>query len=130
MVIGPVGCGKTTLLKMTLGEAPYEGNEGLVGVKSRRIAFAAQTPWLPDTTIRQAIAGPSELEDLDEAWYTRCLHACALELDVGLLPEGDRTKIGSASTVLSGGQKLRVALARAIYAGGRGGRGGGGRGAL
>src|SRR3569833_3167554 len=115
MVIGPVGCGKTTLLKMILGEAPYVGNEGLVGVISRRIAFAAQTPWLPDTTIRQAIAGHSELEDLAEAWYTRSLHACALDNDVGLLPEGDRTKIGSASTVLSVGQKHRVALARAIY---------------
>src|SRR3569833_1608643 len=101
MVIGPVGCGKTTLLKMILGEAPYEGNEGLVGVISRRIAFAAQTPWLPDTTIQQAIAGPSELEDLDEALYTKSQHTKTQKHEKGLLADVYLIKFGSASTVLS-----------------------------
>lgn len=52
----------------------------------------------------------------DVEWYLATLHACALDRGLDLLKEGDQTRIGSDSTVLSGGQKHRVALARAIYA--------------
>jgi len=116
MVIGPVGSGKTTLLRAILGEAAY-GEGGSVSVASERIGFCAQTPWLPNMTIRQAILGLSEEGrlDMDEGWYETCLHACALVHDMDLIPEADQTQIGSASTVLSGGQKQRVSLARCLY---------------
>jgi ATP-binding cassette subfamily C (CFTR/MRP) protein 1 len=115
MVIGLVGSGKTTLLKAILGETSY-GNDGSISVASRRMAVSTQTPWLPNTTIRQAIVGSIEVNlGFDEDWYIKSLHACALDHDISRLPEGDQTQIGSAKTVLSGGQKHRISLARAVY---------------
>lgn len=116
IISGPVGCGKTTLLKAILGESsPNES--GTIQIASTRIAFCSQTAWLPNTTIQQAIKGPEELETTpDKVWYEKCLHACDLECDIAALQSGDETQIGSASTVLSGGQKLRITLARALYA--------------
>ncbi|OTB09170.1 hypothetical protein M426DRAFT_7187 [Hypoxylon sp. CI-4A] len=116
MVIGPAGSGKTTLLKAILGEITSEDG-GLISVTSTQMALCAQVPWLLNTTIRQAIAGYPEKEfGFDERWYRQCIRACALDLDLDRLPDGDTTLVGSASTVLSGGQKARVALARAVYA--------------
>jgi ATP-binding cassette subfamily C (CFTR/MRP) protein 1 len=116
MVIGPVGSGKTTLLKAILGEVASEDG-GSMRVESTEMALCVQVPWLLNTTIRQAISGYLEDDlNVDEAWYRRCLHACALDLDLDRLPNGDGTMVGSANTVLSGGQRARVALARAVYA--------------
>lgn len=115
MVVGPVGSGKTTLLKAILGEAAKEDGSSLT-VASVPIAYCAQVPWLPNSSIRQTISG--HVEDgsgLDERWYKQCLQACALDHDLTCLPDGDGTLVGSASTVLSGGQRARLALARAIY---------------
>lgn len=115
MIVGQVASGKTTLLKTILGELDPERG-GSIGTASRRMAYAAQTPWLPNTSIRKAIAGPAEADvKFDHSWYSQTLHACALDRDIGLLQDGDETLIGGASTVLSGGQKHRVALARAVY---------------
>ncbi|PHH63516.1 hypothetical protein CDD81_5797 [Ophiocordyceps australis] len=115
MVIGPVGSGKTTLLRAMLGEIVFEDG-GSISVASSRIALCVQVPWLPNTTIRQAVSGYMEDGSIDSAWYQKCLSACALDHDISLLPKGDGTQIGSASTTLSGGQRHRIALARAIYA--------------
>ncbi|KND90065.1 Multidrug resistance-associated protein 1 [Tolypocladium ophioglossoides CBS 100239] len=115
MVIGPVASGKSTLLKTILGEAVTE--RGSVTVAHRRIAFCSQSPWLPSTSIKQAICGPFRDDDgFDGEFYQAVVKACALEHDLAQLPEGDNTPLGSGSTVLSGGQKQRVALARALYA--------------
>ncbi|KAL3958373.1 hypothetical protein ACCO45_006535 [Purpureocillium lilacinum] len=116
MVIGPVGSGKTTLLKGLLGEVKDQ-NGGSVTVASKQIALCVQVPWLPNTTIREAISGyVEEGQNVDQAWYQRCLHACALDYDLDRLADGEETRVGSASTVLSGGQRARIALARAVYA--------------
>jgi ABC-type multidrug transport system fused ATPase/permease subunit len=115
MIVGQVASGKTTLLKAILGELSPECG-GSIGIASRRLAFAAQTPWLPNTSIRKVITGPAEADvKFDHSWYSQTLYACALDRDISLLQEGDETLIGGASTVLSGGQKHRVALARAVY---------------
>ena len=113
MILGPVGSGKTTLLKAILGELPCD--TGSICVSSHRIAYCAQSSWLPNTTIRQAICGPVGHHQVDEQWYESTVKACALHNDFTLLHEGDLTLIGTGSTVLSGGQKQRVALARAVY---------------
>lgn len=115
MVIGSVASGKSTLLRALLGELPLE--KGAVSVSSPRIAYCSQTPWLPNATIREVICGPSGTDgNFDKKWYQSTIHACALDHDLNLLPDGDQTGMGSGSTVLSGGQKHRVALARAVYA--------------
>ena len=55
------------------------------------------------------------LLQLDEQRYRRVLEACALDVDVKLLPAGDGTWIGDKGATISGGQRARLALARAIY---------------
>ncbi|OGM41659.1 ATP-binding cassette transporter [Aspergillus bombycis] len=119
MIQGPVGSGKSTLLRAILGQVVCES--GSTTVTIRQLAFCAQTPWVPSGTIRDVIcgvfsAGPVRQGAFDKKWYTAVLHACALNLDLNLLSEGDATRIGHGSGhVLSGGQMHRIALARAVY---------------
>ncbi|KAH8885459.1 putative ATP-binding cassette transporter [Thozetella sp. PMI_491] len=113
MVIGPVASGKSTLVKAILGEGVFD--KGMVSVADRRIAYCGQTPWLPNLNIRQTICGNMNGGEVDEKWYRTCIQACALERDFEVLSNGDQTSIGSGATTLSGGQKHRVALARAVY---------------
>ncbi|MCJ1311899.1 hypothetical protein MMC25_005572 [Agyrium rufum] len=114
MVLGPVGCGKSTLMRAILGELPCDS--GNVSVASKRIAYCSQMPWLLNTSIRHSIYGSRQQEAVDENWYQTVLHACALDEDMLQLPHGDLSVIGSKGLTLSGGQKQRLALARAVYA--------------
>lgn len=76
------------------------------------VAYVQQTPWLMKTTIRENIL-------FGEAYrprrYDKVLTSCALKEDIGYLPDGDLTEIGTNSINLSGGQKSRIAIARALY---------------
>ncbi|PMD49040.1 ABC transporter-like protein [Hyaloscypha variabilis F] len=110
MIVGPVGCGKSSLLKGILGEVP--STKGLVYIDRAHAAFVDQSSWIQNTSIRNNIIGVS---DFEAEWYAKVVHACSLDTDIETLPEGDSTKVGSAGTALSGGQKLRIALARAVY---------------
>ncbi|CAI7605239.1 unnamed protein product [Penicillium palitans] len=120
IIHGQVGSGKSTLLRAILGQAVCETGSAIVTI--RQPAFCAQTPWLPTGTIRDAIcggfsAGPVKEDAFDKNWYATILHACALDSDLDLLPEGDATRIGHGSGHgLSGGQMHRIALARAVHA--------------
>ncbi|XP_041834872.1 ATP-binding cassette sub-family C member 4-like [Melanotaenia boesemani] len=108
-VIGPVGAGKSSLLSSILGELPYE--KGVLKVKGQ-LTYAAQQPWVFPGTIRNNILFGKELDPLK---YERVIRACALKRDLELLPNGDQTLIGDRGATLSGGQKARVNLARAVY---------------
>jgi ATP-binding cassette, subfamily C (CFTR/MRP), member 1 len=110
-IIGPVGCGKSTLIKGMLGETP--SSEGFVYTSTTSIAFADQEPWNRNSTIRESIRGES---NYDESLYQEVIECCGLQHDLGSLPAGDSTVIGSKGISLSGGQKQRLALARAVYA--------------
>ncbi|KAK6189291.1 Tryptophan--tRNA ligase, mitochondrial [Pestalotiopsis sp. IQ-011] len=75
MIIGPVASGKTTLLRTILGEINPE-HGGSTSIASRRIAYAAQDPWLPNASIRNVITGPTNMKDkFDPSWYSKTLHA-------------------------------------------------------
>ncbi|KAF2439489.1 hypothetical protein P171DRAFT_490190 [Karstenula rhodostoma CBS 690.94] len=111
IVVGPVGCGKSTLIRAILGELPVMG--GTVQLSSMRIALCDQTPWHVNGTVQQSIIGASEF---DQRWYATVVRSCALDEDLRQLPQGDQTQIGSKGIALSGGQSQRIALARAIYA--------------
>ncbi|KNG46388.1 canalicular multispecific organic anion transporter 1 [Stemphylium lycopersici] len=111
MVVGPVGCGKSTLLKAILGELPVM--RGSLQVSSHRIALCDQTPWHVNGTVKECILGVS---DFDQRWYSSVVRSCALDEDLGNLPQGDQTQVGSKGIALSGGQSQRIALARAVYA--------------
>jgi ATP-binding cassette, subfamily C (CFTR/MRP), member 1 len=103
MVIGPVGCGKSTFLKALLGEVP--ALSGQVSISSSSVAFCDQTPWHSNGTIRQSIVASSPV---DQRWYSTVVRACALDVDFDYLPLGDETVIGSQGIALSGGQSQRI----------------------
>uniref|UniRef100_A0A8C4Z9S7 Uncharacterized protein n=1 Tax=Gadus morhua TaxID=8049 RepID=A0A8C4Z9S7_GADMO len=108
-VIGPVGAGKSSLLSAILGELPLD--KGVLKVKGQ-LTYACQQPWVFPGTIRSNILFGKEL---NPAKYEEVLRACALKRDMELLPDGDLTLIGDRGATLSGGQKARVNLARAVY---------------
>ncbi|ROV96362.1 hypothetical protein VPNG_09065 [Cytospora leucostoma] len=111
---GPVGSGKTTLARAILGELPL--SQGHFQLSPRKVSYCAQTPWLPNQSIKKVICGPTaDGEDHDETWYQKTIQACSLDSDMNLLPDGDATSVGSKGMNLSGGQRQRVALARAVY---------------
>ncbi|XP_017087305.2 probable multidrug resistance-associated protein lethal(2)03659 [Drosophila bipectinata] len=108
-IVGNVGSGKSTLLHAILGE--IELMQGRVEIHGR-ISYAAQQPWVFQGSIRENILF---VEPYEEHRYRAVIHACQLERDLELLPRGDATVVGERGISLSGGQKARIALARAVY---------------
>ncbi|XP_023244548.1 multidrug resistance-associated protein 4-like [Centruroides sculpturatus] len=109
IVIGPVGSGKSSLLMSVLGEIPITSGE--VSVKGK-IAYASQEAWVFNATIRENILFGEEYQ---EDKYRKILHITALEKDISLFPKGDMTIVGEKGVIMSGGQKARINLARALY---------------
>ncbi|XP_041696295.2 ATP-binding cassette sub-family C member 10-like [Coregonus clupeaformis] len=112
VVVGKVGCGKSSLLAAITGELNRRG--GVVYVQGREDGFglAAQEPWIQHATVRDNILFG---RDYNSSFYQAVVEACALTDDLNILPNGDRTEVGENGVTLSGGQKARLALARAVY---------------
>ncbi|XP_063913516.1 probable multidrug resistance-associated protein lethal(2)03659 [Zophobas morio] len=108
-IIGPVGSGKTTLLHVILKEILLL--KGTLNVRGT-ISYASQEPWLFGGSIKQNILFGQQM---DMKRYKEVIRVCALERDFSLFTYGDRTIVGERGTMLSGGQKARINLARAIY---------------
>ena len=109
LVTGPVGCGKTSLLLAILNELPT--SQGKVS-RMGNIAYVSQQPWIFSGTVRENILFGQEM---DPDRYTSAINVCELETDITRFPDGDLTVIGERGVLLSGGQRSRVALARAVY---------------
>ena len=116
MVIGPVASGKSTLCKVLLGETPAAQGEVLMKggrFLSGRVGYTDQTPYLTNATIRENIIG---FAPFNQERYDQVIYAAMLWYDLTeLLPQGDRTVVGSKGITLSGGQKQRISIARALY---------------
>lgn len=116
-VVGAVGTGKSSFLSAILGEMePIHESKVYIprpeGVKDGYISYCAQTPWVVNATLRDNVLfGREYVEDR----YSEVVEACALLDDLVVLPAGDMTEIGEKGINLSGGQKARVSLARALY---------------
>jgi ATP-binding cassette subfamily C (CFTR/MRP) protein 1 len=110
-VVGRVGAGKSALLQAILGEMHQVS--GSVEVHGT-VAYVSQVPWIMNGTIRENILFGHRF---DPEWYLQVLSACALTSDLSANPQGDLTEVGEKGISLSGGQKSRVALARAVYSG-------------
>ncbi|CAE7009576.1 hypothetical protein HRS9139_01597 [Pyrenophora teres f. teres] len=126
VVVGPTGCGKTSLLMGLLGEmTKLKGNVYLPGGASREdltpdpdtgltesVAYCAQQAWLVNGTVKDNIVFAS---DWDQKRYNDVIDACSLKRDLEILDAGDETVVGEKGVTLSGGQKQRISLARALY---------------
>lgn len=108
-VIGPVGSGKSSLLQAILKELPLQS--GTIDVKGE-ISYASQEPWLFAGSVRQNILFGLPM---DKQRYRTVVKKCALERDFTLFPYGDKTIVGERGVSLSGGQRARINLARAVY---------------
>lgn len=125
IITGETGSGKSLLIAAILGEATVEAQRfgrpasetadsqsAGKSTTAEHIALVSQPPWIENTTLRDNILFGYPF---DEARYRKTLFACALDEDLNALPDGDLTKAGIKGANLSGGQKWRLALARALY---------------
>ncbi|KAJ2668835.1 hypothetical protein IWW42_004971, partial [Coemansia sp. RSA 1085] len=108
-VIGKVGAGKSSLVSAMLGDMIK--CTGQVTIRGR-VAYVPQQAWIVNATLRDNILFGNRF---DRELYDRVIDACALRQDLEMLPGGDMTEIGEKGINLSGGQKARVSLARAVY---------------
>ncbi|ORX49049.1 P-loop containing nucleoside triphosphate hydrolase protein [Hesseltinella vesiculosa] len=135
VVCGATGSGKTLLLLSLLGESVLQSGEAHFPrvpiadtvtddyvldasikeedwILSHSVAYVAQTAWLQNASIKDNILFGLPFV---EKRYNDTLFACSLVKDLAALEDGDMTEIGEKGITLSGGQKARVALARAVY---------------
>lgn len=108
-VIGGVGSGKSSLLAALAGD--MRRTKGSVTMGASR-AFCPQYAWIQNTTLRDNILFGKEY---NRKWYNDVIDACALRPDLEMLPNSDQTEIGERGITVSGGQKQRLNIARAIY---------------
>ncbi|GAB1210281.1 hypothetical protein APSETT445_009072, partial [Aspergillus pseudonomiae] len=130
IISGRTGSGKSLLLAATLGECdilhgevkapvqPHHDDIWSVSITSEwwivdsAVAYVAQLPWIEAATVKENILFGLPLH---AERYKEVLHACALLADLEIFPDGERTEIGPNGVNLSGGQKARISLARALY---------------
>ncbi|MEE6499452.1 hypothetical protein FKM82_003458 [Ascaphus truei] len=136
MIVGQVGCGKSSLLLATLGEMQKTSGdvywnssvpdsetgedvspekETAVDLDTRTrgaVAYASQKPWLLNATVEENITFENTF---NKQKYKAIIDACSLQPDIDILPHGDQTQIGERGINLSGGQRQRISVARALY---------------
>lgn len=109
-VVGKVGSGKSSFLQSILGDLYKSEGEVIVhGVT----AYVAQQAWIMNASVKENIVFGHRW---DPQFYDKTVKACALTEDFAQLPDGDKTEVGERGISLSGGQKARLTLARAVYA--------------
>ncbi|MCJ1375345.1 hypothetical protein MMC20_006580 [Loxospora ochrophaea] len=108
-IIGGVGSGKSSLLAALAGDMRRTAGQVTMGATR---SFCPQYAWIQNATVRENVLFG---KDMDRHWYDQVIDACALRPDLEILPNGDQTEIGERGITVSGGQKQRLNIARAIY---------------
>ncbi|KAM6498749.1 P-loop containing nucleoside triphosphate hydrolase protein, partial [Amanita muscaria] len=114
LISGPTGSGKSAMLAALLGEMGCMSGDVYLDKTRHQVAYCGQNPWLEHATIRDNIIYHSS-RGFDAERYQDVIEACALNKDLEVFDAGDMTEIGERGVTLSGGQRARVALARALY---------------
>lgn len=109
-IVGRVGAGKSSFLESILGDLWKRKGEVIV---HGSVAYVAQQAWVMNASVKENIVFGHRF---DPAFYEKTVKACALTEDFAQLPDGDETQVGERGISLSGGQKARLTLARAVYA--------------
>jgi len=109
IIVGRVGSGKSSVLMSILGELPLAS--GRMKIRGK-LSYSAQEPWIFAGSVRDNVLFG---KPYDEKRYKEVLHVCSLDKDIKLFPQGDETVVGERGVSLSGGQRARINLARAIY---------------
>ncbi|KAJ3259888.1 hypothetical protein HDU77_001608 [Chytriomyces hyalinus] len=110
-VVGAVGSGKSSLLNAILGEMDaYEPTQ--IALRSKKIAFCTQTPFILSGSVRDNVTFGLPF---DAQKFRKVIDVCAMESDLKIFQNGELTLIGERGVTLSGGQRARLALARAVY---------------
>ncbi|CAF3943944.1 unnamed protein product [Rotaria sp. Silwood1] len=108
-IIGPVGSGKSSLLQTLTGEITYfDGKVRLYG----SYCYVPQESWIFSSSVKNNILFGKEY---DSKLFQRVVRATALDIDFVQLSHGANTLVGDQGVMLSGGQKARVNMARALY---------------
>lgn len=116
-IVGKVGSGKSSFLSALLGQLDAIQTTNIRGLPligmSGTVAYCSQSPWIMNASVKENITFGCRFE---EEFYQKTIEACQLLTDLAILPDGDDTQVGEKGISLSGGQKARLALARAVYA--------------
>ena len=110
-IIGEVGSGKSSLFNSIIGNMLPNDKDTKVTINGS-IAYVSQMPWIQNKTLQNNILFYSKY---NEEKYREAINSSELQKDIEILSRGDQTEIGEKGVNLSGGQKMRVALARAVY---------------
>ena len=112
-IIGEIGSGKTSLLEAILNSLIILNSNELYNIYiNGSISYVPQIPWIQNETIKNNILFFNEYNEIK---YEEALNISELKYDLMNLEGGDLTEIGERGINLSGGQKVRLTLARAIY---------------
>ena len=123
-VIGPSGAGKSTIVDILLGLLQPQKGQILVDGKEvtpgdaawfSNIGYIAQNIYMLDTTIRENVAFGLSDKEADEKRIWEVLDEAQMGDFVRKLPEGLDTVIGDRGVRISGGQRQRLGIARALY---------------
>jgi ABC-type multidrug transport system fused ATPase/permease subunit len=121
---GASGSGKTTLVDLLLGiYAPTSGsiqvsfdNQNLSPTQLTGAAYVPQNPFIIEGTVLENIAIGIPADEIDHEAIQYAIKSAGLTQVINSLPEKLETQMGSLSGRLSGGEKQRIAIARALYA--------------
>lgn len=123
-LFGKTGSGKSTLVDIITGLLDHDKGEIIIDKKKfakipifwqRNIGYVPQNIFLLDDSLKKNIALGVEDENIDESKIDELVNLLELKTLVDALPAGLNTEVGERGTRLSGGEKQRIGIARALY---------------